>query len=121
MTTWEAVKLISSSYLQRGWASARLMATNSLGQSPGYEGAAQNRRLSVWRGTQEHINSLLARSGHTLTARARHLTRNSPYAIKGKRSFVGNAVGAGIVPVSQVEEKSLTASQVVIERAQSAI
>ena len=107
MTTWEALKTVSFSYMRRGLSAVKLMATNSLGQSSGYEAAAQNRRLSLWRGTQEHINQLLSQTGRTMNARARHLTRNSAYAVKGKRSFVGNAVGTGIEPMSKVQDRKL--------------
>lgn len=79
----------------------------SVGTVQGYEGAAYGRRLGNFRPTTEHINALLAKQGSTLTARARHLTTNTPYGVRGKSSFVGNAIGTGIFPAWKLTDRAL--------------
>ena len=81
--------------------------SSGIGATPGYEGAGMARRLSGWNPSRESINALLNRAGDTLTARARWLTRNSPYAARGKQSFVGNAIGTGIYPSSKIQDRAL--------------
>lgn len=77
-------------------------ATGKLSASA-FEGAMRNRRLVAWKATQENLNSLLSSGGDLLRARARQIVRANPYAANAAESFVANAVGAGIVPSSLLE------------------
>jgi lambda family phage portal protein len=65
---------------------------------PGLEAGAARRRLSLWRPTNEHVNSLLRNAGDTVLARARWLVRNNGYARAALRAWASATVGAGIKP-----------------------
>lgn len=103
MSLLKAAVTLSKNYM-KGMGS---ILKASVGTVQGYEGAGYGRRLGSFRPTQEHINSLLARQGSTLTARARHLTANTPYGVRGKESFRGNAIGTGIFPAWKLKDKVL--------------
>jgi lambda family phage portal protein len=78
--------------------------------STGYEAASQARRLSPWRPTRAHINTLLATEGPTLRARSRSLVANSPYGSNASEVFAGYAAGTGIKPSSLItSERQKTA------------
>ena len=64
----------------------------------GLDAGAQGRRLAAFSPSTVHVNTLVAASGATVTARARTLVRNNGYAAAAVESFAGNAVGAGIKP-----------------------
>src|SRR5688572_1485980 len=64
----------------------------------GLEAGRMRRRLSSFLPARAHINSLLARSGPTLKARARYLVRNNGYANNAAHCFATATIGAGIVP-----------------------
>jgi lambda family phage portal protein len=69
---------------------------------PGMEAGDTGRRLSVWRPSSEHVNSLLRQAGPTVTSRARWLARNNGYAKAAVRSWRSATVGAGIKPSSMI-------------------
>lgn len=70
--------------------------------SRGYEGASIAPRLSPWRPSRLHINSLLASDGPMLRARTRQLVANTPYGANGSETFAAYATGTGIKPASQI-------------------
>jgi len=51
-----------------------------------------------------HVNTLIAASGDTITARARWLVRNNGYAANAVESFASNVVGDGIKPSSTIAD-----------------
>ena len=103
MSLLKAAATLSKNYMKGMGAILKA----SVGTTQGYEGAGYGRRLGNFRPTQEHINALLARQGGTLTARARHLTTNTPYGVRGKESFRGNVIGTGIFPSWKLKDKEL--------------
>lgn len=75
----------------RGWP--RLDAMNG-----GIEAEAFGRRLASFTPTTAHVNTLVAASGATVTARTRRLVRNNGYAAAAVESFAvgdGEALAAG--------------------------
>ena len=76
----------------------------------GLDAGAQGRRLAAFSPTSVHVNTLVAVSGATVNARARHLVRNNGYAAAAVESFAGNAVGAGIKPSSLVQDPARKAA-----------
>ncbi|MEI8397362.1 MAG: phage portal protein, partial [Rhodospirillaceae bacterium] len=70
----------------------------------GIEAGALGRRLSSFVPASYHINTLIAASGPTVTARARYLVRNNGFALSAAESFAGNAVGDGIKPSSLIKD-----------------
>lgn len=85
----------------------KLSSPSGLGATPGYEGAASARRLSAWRPSNSHVNTLLKQAGDTMVARGRWLVRNNPYARRGQSSWVANGIGTGIYPSSKIAEDDL--------------
>ena len=73
----------------------------------GLEAGALGRRLASFIPASFHINTLIAASGPTVTARARYLVRNNGYAAAAVESFASNTVGAGIKPSSLVRDAAL--------------
>ena len=73
----------------------------------GIEAGALGRRLASFMPASFHINTLIAASGPTVTARARYLVRNNGYAAAAVESFASNTVGAGIKPSSLVRDAAL--------------
>ena len=73
----------------------------------GIEAGALGRRLASFIPASFHINTLIAASGATVTARARYLVRNNGYAAAAVESFASNTVGAGIKPSSLVRDAAL--------------
>lgn len=63
-----------------------------------FEGAARGRRLAGLQAPTVHVNQLIAAAGPTLTARARWMYKNLPYAKKGVNAWVNAHVATGIVP-----------------------
>lgn len=76
----------------------------------GIEAGAYGRRLASFTPTTLHVNTLVAASGATVTARARYLVRNNGYAAAAVESFAGNAVGAGIKPSPLVSDPAVKAA-----------
>jgi len=64
----------------------------------GYDGANSGRRTSGWVTPSTSANSEITPGLSKLRDRSRDLVRNNPYANKGLRVFVANAVGTGIIP-----------------------
>lgn len=64
----------------------------------GLESGRVARRLAGWAPSRDHINTLIAASGATTTARARFLHRNNAYANGAVECFAANVVGPGIEP-----------------------
>lgn len=73
----------------------------------GFEAGMFGRRMSKFQATTAHVNTLLAQSGPTMLARARHITRNNGYANNAVEAWAGNVVGAGITPSFQTTNKAL--------------
>ncbi len=63
-----------------------------------FEGAARGRRLAGLQAPTVHVNQLIAAAGPTLTARARWMYKNLPYAKKGVNAWVNAHIATGIVP-----------------------
>jgi lambda family phage portal protein len=78
---------------------------DAVGSSIGFEGGSVARRLSPWRPTRAHINTLLAAEGPLVRARTRQLIANAPYAASASDAFVAYATGTGIVPSWQIENE----------------
>jgi lambda family phage portal protein len=68
----------------------------------GFDAAQAHRRLRGFRASRAHVNTLIAASGDTITARARWLVRNNGYAANAVESFASNVVGDGIKPSSTI-------------------
>ena len=68
----------------------------------GFDAAQSHRRLRGFRASRAHVNTLIAASGDTITARARWLVRNNGYAANAVESFASNVVGDGIKPSSTI-------------------
>jgi len=66
----------------------------------GFDAAQAHRWLRGFRASRAHVNTLIAASGDTITARARWLVRNNGYAANAVESFASNVVGDGIKPSS---------------------
>jgi len=72
----------------------------------GFEAALSNRRLRGFMPSRSHVNTLMAAAGADIVARSRHLVRNNGYANNAVEAYVGNVVGAGIVPTFMVPSKA---------------
>lgn len=59
--------------------------------------------------SRDHINTLVQTSGETVTARARYLVRNNPYAANGVEVFASAVVGYGIKPAWLTKRAKLKA------------
>ena len=70
----------------------------------GFDAAQSHRRLRGFRASRAHVNTLIAASGDTITARARWLVRNNGYAANAVESFASNVVGDGIKPSSTIAD-----------------
>ena len=70
----------------------------------GFDAAQAHRRLRGFRASRAHVNTLIATSGDTITARARWLVRNNGYAANAVESFASNVVGDGIKPSSSIAD-----------------
>lgn len=70
----------------------------------GFDAAQAHRRLRGFRASRAHVNTLIAASGDTITARARWLVRNNGYAANAVESFASNVVGDGIKPSSTIAD-----------------
>ena len=70
----------------------------------GFDAAQAHRRLRGFRASRAHVNTLIAASGDTITARARWLVRNNGYAANAVESFASNVVGDGIKPSSAIAD-----------------
>ena len=64
----------------------------------GFDAAQAPRRLRGFRASRAHVNTLIAASGDTITARARWLVRNNGYAANAVESFASNVVGDDVTP-----------------------
>ena len=73
----------------------------------GFDAAQAHRRLRGFRASRAHVNTLIAASGDTITARARWLVRNNGYAANAVESFASNVVGDGIKPSSSIADAAL--------------
>ena len=73
----------------------------------GFDAALAHRRLRGFRASRAHVNTLIAASGDTITARARWLARNNGYAANAVESFASNVVGDGIKPSSSITDAAL--------------
>ena len=73
----------------------------------GFDAALAHRRLRGFRASRAHVNTLIATSGDTITARARWLVRNNGYAANAVESFASNVVGDGIKPSSTIADAGL--------------
>ena len=72
-----------------------------------HEAADTLGRLSTWTATGADINTILRSSGNELVRRSRDLVGSNGYARAARRSFVGNVIGTGIVPSSDVADEAL--------------
>ena len=70
----------------------------------GFDAAQSHRRMRGFRATRAHVNTLIAASGETITARARWLVRNNGYAANAVDAFANHVVGDGIKPSSKITE-----------------
>ena len=70
----------------------------------GFDAAQSHRRLRGFRASRAHVNTLIAASGETITARARWLVRNNGYAANGVDAFANHVVGDGIKPSSRLAD-----------------
>ncbi len=66
----------------------------------GYDGARTGRRQNSWGGGATSANTEIGSAGTRLRNNARELVRNNPWAKKGKRVYVANMVGTGIMPTA---------------------
>ena len=73
----------------------------------GFDAAQSHRRMRGFRASRAHVNTLIAASGDTITARARWLVRNNGYASNAVESFASNVVGDGIKPSSSITDAAL--------------
>jgi lambda family phage portal protein len=64
----------------------------------GFEATRRDRRLRGFTPSRDHVNQMIAKSGSTLVARARHLVRNNGYAANATDAFASHAVGTGVRP-----------------------
>ena len=60
----------------------------------GFDAAQSHRRMRGFRATRAHVNTLIAASGETITARARWLARNNGYAANAVDVGFGGTVAA---------------------------
>lgn len=72
---------------------------------PELEAGRMARRLSGWRPSRAHVNTLIGQSGKTVIARARYLTRNNGYAAGAVECFAANLVGTGITPLWKFDDQ----------------
>ena len=82
----------------------------SLGYRKGavlHEAASTTGRLSTWTTTGSDINTIISSNGGELLRRSRDLVGTNGYARAARRSFVGNLVGTGIKPSSEVADADL--------------
>ena len=70
----------------------------------GFDAAQAHRRLRGFRASRAHVNTLIAASGETITARARWLVRNNGYAANAVDAFANHVVGDGIKPSSKIAD-----------------
>ena len=70
----------------------------------GFDAAQSHRRMRGFRATRAHVNTLIAASGETITARARWLVRNNGYAANAVDAFANHVVGDGIKPSSKLAD-----------------
>ncbi len=70
----------------------------------GFDAAQSHRRMRGFRATRAHVNTLIAASGETITARARWLVRNNGYAANAVDAFANHVVGDGIKPSSKIAD-----------------
>lgn len=77
------------------------------GQSPGFEAASYGRRLAGFTPSRSHVNTLLAGAGQTITARARWVARNLPFARNGRNGWVTHVIGKGPQPVPMLGDEAL--------------
>ncbi|RAJ00461.1 lambda family phage portal protein [Chitinophaga skermanii] len=71
-----------------------------------FEGAATGRRHTSWKtNTITDPNEEIAKDLPTLTARARDLHFNNPYAKRAPRTIANNVVGTGILPTPRIVAK----------------
>jgi len=89
-------------------ARPRFGASTSL--IPAYEGASQSRRVRSWTATSEGPNTVIFGSGDILRARSHDQVRKNPWASKGLRSYVANAIGTGIKPQSRHPKPEIRAA-----------
>lgn len=68
--------------------------------TPAYDAAGQHRRVRGWQPETASVNALLAASGDDLRAKSRDMARRNCWARNAVESYVGNAIGSGIVPQS---------------------
>jgi len=76
----------------------------------GYEGARFTRRLRTWFPERVSINALQAQGGDILRARTRQLARDNALAASAVDTWVGSAIGDGIVPSPMLTDKALKAA-----------
>ena len=72
-----------------------------------HEAADTAGRLSTWTTSGSDINTILSSSGGELVRRSRDLVGTNGYARAARRSFVGNVIGTGIMPSSDVQDDDL--------------
>ena len=72
-----------------------------------HEAASTTGRLSTWTTTGSDINTIISSNGGELVRRSRDLVGTNGYARAARRSFVGNLVGTGIKPSSEVADQDL--------------
>ena len=70
----------------------------------GFDAAQSQRRMRGFRASRAHVNTLIAASGETITARARWLVRNNGYAANAVDAFANHVVGDGIKPSSKIAD-----------------
>jgi len=84
-----------------GWVSPtwglRRARARALTEALGYNAARADRRVAGWISTGTSANAEIGAALPKLRERMRDLVRNDPYAKRGKRLWVANTVGTGIV------------------------
>src|SRR5690606_41562811 len=70
----------------------------------GFDAAQSHRRMRGFRATRAHVNTLIAASGETITARARWLVRNNGYAANAVDAFAIHVVVVGVIPASKISD-----------------
>ena len=73
----------------------------------GFDAAQAHRRLRGFRASRAHVNTLIAASGETITARARWLVRDNGFAANAVDAFANHVGGDGIKPSSLIEDAGL--------------
>lgn len=87
--------LLEIEKLKHARSGIRAAGARRKARSTDYDGAGQGRRTAGWSGSDSGPDGVL-RDQRLLRRRARHLSRNNPWAIRAVTAIVANTVGTGI-------------------------